>query len=102
METSASFEARSAPWPYPANDPPRKHRKAKPTPKTRACTSSWDKHERYLLTGHAGVRCIGGMTLIRAFVRNLRTGSVMQREKAQVDTPRGQKYRCTDQGRTAS
>src|SRR5262249_5390320 len=53
------------------------------TPKTRACTLSWDKHERYLLTGHAGVRCIGGMTLIRAFVWNLRTGSVMLREKAQ-------------------
>jgi hypothetical protein len=49
-----------------------------------------------------GVRCIGGMTLIRAFVRNLRTGSVMQREKAQVENPRGRKYRCTDQGRTAS
>ncbi len=86
-----------------ANDPPRKHRKqAKTTPKTRVFTLSWDKHERYLLTGHAGVRCIGGMTLIRAFVRNLRTGSVMQREKAQVENPRGQKYRCTDQGRTAS
>jgi hypothetical protein len=30
---------------------------------------------------------MGGMTLIRAFVRNLRTGSVMQREKAQVENP---------------
>src|SRR5271169_6372399 len=39
-----------------------------------------------------GVRCRGGMTLIRAFVRNLRTGSVMRREKAQVDDPRGRKY----------
>jgi hypothetical protein len=72
------------------NDPPRKHRKqAKTAPKTRVFTLSWDKHERYLLTAHAGVRCIGGMTLIRAFVRNLRTGSVMQREKAQVENPRG-------------
>jgi len=26
METSASFEARSAPWPYPANEPPTTHR----------------------------------------------------------------------------
>ena len=42
------------------------------------------------------------MTLIRAFVRNLRTGSVMLKEKAQVDDPRGRKYGCTDQGRTAS
>jgi hypothetical protein len=49
-----------------------------------------------------GVRCRGGMTLIRAFVRNLRTGSVRKREKAQVGDPRGRKYRCTDQGRTAS
>ena len=48
-----------------------------------------------------GVRRIGGMTLIWAFVRNLRTGSVMQREKAQVADPRGRKYRYTDQGRTA-
>jgi len=37
------------------NDPPRKHRKqAKTTPKTRVFTLSWDKHERYLPTGHAG------------------------------------------------
>ena len=28
-----------------------------------------------------GVRCIGGMTLIWAFVRNVRTGSVMPRER---------------------
>src|SRR5579862_5126721 len=31
------------------------------------------------------VRCIGGVTLIRAFVRNLRTWSVMLREKAQAE-----------------
>jgi hypothetical protein len=35
------------------------------------------------------VRCIGGVTLIRAFVRNLRTWSVMLREKAQAEAPRG-------------
>jgi hypothetical protein len=39
--------------------------------------------------GPGGVRRKEGMTLIRAFVRNLRTGSVMLREKAQVETPRG-------------
>ena len=34
METSASFEARSAPWPYPANDPLTKHRnRSMTTPK---------------------------------------------------------------------
>ena len=56
---------------------------SKTTSRTRVFTVSWDKHERYRLTGHAGVRCRGGMTLIWAFVRNLRTGSVMLREKAQ-------------------
>ena len=52
------------------NDSPRKHRKqANTTPKTRVFTLSWDKHERYLLIGHAGVRLYrrgrgggGGMT----------------------------------------
>ena len=34
-----------------------------------------------LLTGHAVFRCIGGVTLIRAFVGNLRTGPVMPRER---------------------
>src|SRR5664279_1227672 len=37
-----------------------------------------------LPTGHYGVRCIGGVTLIRAFVRNLRTRPTMPREKAQA------------------
>jgi len=31
-----------------------------------------------------GVRCIGGVNLIRAFVRNLRTWQVMVREKVQA------------------
>src|SRR5207248_11318276 len=31
-----------------------------------------------------GVRCIGGMTLVRALVRNLRTCPAMPREKAQA------------------
>ena len=42
-----------------------------------------------LLTGHAMSGVIGGVTLIRAFVRNLRTWSVMLREKAQAEAPRG-------------
>ena len=50
-------------------------------------SQNWDLH---LVPGRAwkvptywpcGVRCIGGMTLIQAFVRNLRTGSVMIRER---------------------
>src|SRR5215472_3832027 len=48
------------------------------------------------------VRRIEGMTRILALVGNLRTGSVMTRESAQVVEPRGRKYRCTGQGRTAS
>jgi len=37
--------------------------------------------------GPCGDRCRGGMTLIQAFVRNLRTGSVMLRDKAQSGEP---------------
>ena len=37
--------------------------------------------------GPYGDRCRGGMTLIQAFVRNLRTGLVMVREKAQSGEP---------------
>ena len=37
-----------------------------------------------------------------AFVRNLRTGLAMGRENAQVEAPRGGKYRGAGQGRTAS
>jgi len=44
------------------------------------------------------VRCTGGVTLVRAFVRNLRTWAVMAREKVQVGDPRGWKYRSTDRG----
>ena len=48
-----------------------------------------------------GVRCIGGVNLIRAFAGNLRTWLAMVREHVQVDEPRGRKYRCANQGRTA-
>ena len=34
-----------------------------------------------------GVRCRGGMNLVRAFVRNLRTWLAMVREKAQAAEP---------------
>ena len=36
------------------------------------------------------------MTLIWALLRNLRTWSVMPREKAQAEKPRGRKYRNTE------
>ena len=85
-----------------ANDPLKKHRKQKRIPKTGIFTLSREQHGKLPTYWPCGVRCIGGMTLIWAFARNLRTGSVMLREKAQVENPRGRKYRCTDQGRTAS
>jgi len=60
-----------------------------------------EQHGRDLLTGHAMSGVLGGVTLIRAFVRNLRTWTVMLREKAQAEAPRGRQYRCAEQGRTA-
>src|SRR5450759_74235 len=47
-----------------------------------------------------GVRCTGGVNLIRAFVRNLRTWLAMPREKAQAVAPRCRKDQCASQGRT--
>ena len=38
---------------------------------------------------------------MRALARNLRTWPTMPREKAQVVNPRGRKYRCVGEGRTA-
>ncbi len=43
-----------------------------------------------------------GVTLIRAFVRNLRTWSVMLREKARAEVPRGRQYRCAERGADCS
>src|SRR5215472_3874624 len=45
-----------------------------------------------------GVRCRAGVSLIRAFVRNLRTWLVVLRGKIQAEEPRGRKYRWTNQG----
>src|SRR5258705_11360914 len=45
-----------------------------------------------------GARCIGGMTLVRALVRNLRTCPAMPREKVQAAKLRGRKYRCGGPG----
>jgi hypothetical protein len=47
-----------------------------------------------------GARGRGGVTPVWALVRNLRTCSVMRRDKAQAVDPRGRKYRCAGQGRT--
>jgi hypothetical protein len=54
METSASFEARSAPWPYPANEPLEEASKHhSDDTETRVFPLSWEQHGSYLLTGHA-------------------------------------------------
>jgi hypothetical protein len=47
------------------------------------------------------VRGTGGVTLVLALVRNLRTCSVVPREKVQAEDLRGRKYRNTEQGRPA-
>src|SRR4029077_15524625 len=52
-----------------------------------------EEHGGYPTYWPCGVRCRGGVTLIRAFLRNLRTWPVMPREKAQAEKPRGRKYR---------
>jgi len=46
-----------------------------------------------------GVRCRGGVTLIRAWVWNLGTLHVMPRENSISGTHEGGKYRCTCRGR---
>src|SRR5215469_11274195 len=56
--------------------------------KTRVCTLILGAAWRVPTYRPCGVRRIGGMTLIWAFVRNLRTGSVMIKEKAQVNHTR--------------
>jgi len=53
--------------------------------------------ETYLLATRCPV-CIGGMTLIQALERNLRTCPTMPREKVQAVNLRGRKYRCGGQG----
>jgi len=52
--------------------------------KTRSFTLIWDEHGRWPTYCPCGVRCLGGVTLFRAFVRNLRTWSAMLRENAQA------------------
>ena len=44
--------------------------------KTRVSPVSWEKHGRGPAYCPCGVRCTDGVTLIRAFVRNLRTWPV--------------------------
>jgi hypothetical protein len=85
-----------------ANEPLTKHRKDSDGTKTRVSPVSWEKHGRGPTYCPCGVRCTDGVTLIRAFVWNLRTWPVMLREKVQVEAPRGRKYRSAGQGRTAS
>jgi hypothetical protein len=81
-----------------ANDPLMKHRKDLRRHQNRGFPRVLGEAWKIPTYYSCGVRCTGGMTLIRAFVRNLRTWAVMLREKVQVDDPRGRKYRSTDRG----
>src|SRR5215831_16250102 len=45
-----------------------------------------------------GVRCLGGVTLIWAFARNLRTCAVMPREKAQGRKPKAESTDALSRG----
>ena len=49
----------------------------------------------------SGIRHIGGANLNRALVRNVRTLPAMLRERRKRLQPRGRKYRCAGEGRTA-
>ena len=60
-----------------ANDPLRKHRKPINDTQNQGLHHILGTAWKVPTYWPCGVRCLGGMTLIRAFVRNLRTGSVM-------------------------
>src|SRR5262249_35529985 len=68
-----------------ASEPSMKHRKAFDDVKTGVFTLLREKHGGYPTYWPCGVRCIGGVTLIRALLRNLGTWRVMLREKAQAE-----------------
>ena len=70
-----------------ANEPPMTHRKHLDGIELRGAPLPWEEHSGYLLTGYAVSGGEGGVTLMRALVRNLRTWLVMLREKAQVAEP---------------
>jgi len=72
-----------------ANQPLMKHRKELRRHQNRSFPRALGAARQMPTYWPCGVRCSGGMTLIRAFVRNLRTCSVMLREKAQAEAPRG-------------
>src|SRR5215475_6472994 len=54
-----------------------------------------------LLIGYAASGIQGCVTLIRAFSTELESLVGDDKGKAQVDEPRGRKYRCANQSRTA-
>jgi len=56
------------------------------------------KHRRKPTYYSCGVRCAGGVTLIRAFVGNLRTWGDDAKGKGSSVDPRGRKYRDTPSG----
>jgi hypothetical protein len=71
-----------------ANEPLMKHRKRSRRPQNQGLYTVLGAAWKEPAYWPCGVRCTGGTTLIQAFVRNLRTGSMMVREKAQVNHTR--------------
>jgi hypothetical protein len=69
--------------------------------KTRVEGMPWEQPGGRLVTGQVAVRRKGDMTPAWASGQNVSTLPVMPREKAQATDPRGRKYRCTGEGRTA-
>src|SRR5215468_11292247 len=66
-----------------ASEPSTRHRKAFRRHQNRSSTTTPGEARRKPAYWPRGVRCIEGVTLIRALVRNLRTWPAMPREKAQ-------------------
>src|SRR5947208_10979596 len=63
-----------------------------------SCTTAPGRGWRKPTYWPRGARCIGGMTLVRALVRNLRTCPAMPREKVQAAKLRGRSTDAADRG----
>jgi hypothetical protein len=70
-----------------ASEPLMKHRKPAEDIRTGVFAMLREEHGGYPTYWPCGVRCIGGVILIWALVWNLRTCTVMLREKAQAAKP---------------
>src|ERR1700693_5144711 len=81
-----------------ANEPLTKHRKDSDDTKTGVSPVSSGEAWKIPTYYSCGVRCTGGMTLIRAFVQNLRTWAVMLKGKGTSGRPTRPKVPKNRQG----